>query len=257
MWLFSEEIKYGLSIGYKYNLIQGYSFDKAPLLRDIMTDGFQLKARATRDDQPVLTKTWKILINSAYGFFGLKWQEKRGITACNNDQLDLFLSEGRVYNYNQLKDDLYLVDVERDLTDIKGKSIAIASAVTSFARMELYAVMTAIQNKGHRILYSDTDSIITDCNLRNYPDLMERFMWDGCGAELGALKNECYDKCVSKLTKEELKQQIELDGGELKFDSCQILAPKVYSLRKTLVNGKVIEIAKCKGVKSSSYDEQS
>ena len=42
----------------------------------------------------------------------------------------------------------------------------------------------------------------------------------------------------------------------MKFDECQILAPKVYSLRKTLVTGKVIEIAKCKGVKSSSFEEQ-
>lgn len=123
--------------------------------------------------------------------------------------------------------------------------------------MELYAAMHAIQAKGYRVLYSDTDSIITDCNLSKHADLMSRFMWDGCGDALGALKNECLDKCKKELTKEQLAQQIESDGGELKFDSVQILAPKVYSLRKTLVNGKVVEIAKCKGVKKSSFDEQS
>jgi len=173
-----------------------------------------------------------------------------------NDQLDVALDERRVYNYNQIGDDQYMVDVEKDLIDIKGKSIAIASAVTSYARLELYAVMSAIQNKGFPILYSDTDSIITTCNLRQHPDLMKRFMWDGCGNALGALKNECLDKAKGKLTKEELDRQIEIDGGELRFDECQILAPKVYSLRKTLINGKVIEIAKCKGVKSSSFEEQ-
>jgi hypothetical protein len=52
-----------------------------------------------------------------------------------------------------------------------------------------------------------------------------------------------------------LKKQIEIDGGELKFDVFQVLAPKVYSLRKVLFNGEVIEIAKCKGVKESSFDE--
>lgn len=97
-----------------------------------------------------------------------------------------------------------MVDAERDLTDIKGKSIAIASAVTSFARMELYAVMNAIQKKGFNIMYSDTDSIITDCNICNFPDLMERFMWDGIGNALGALKNECLDICKKKLSKEDL-----------------------------------------------------
>ena len=173
----------------------------------------------------------------------------------SNDQLDVALSEKRVYNFNQIADDQFLVDAERDLVDIKGKSIAVASAVTSHARMELYSVMHAIQKKGFKILYSDTDSIITNCNMRKFPDLMERFMWDGCGDALGALKNECLDKCKKSLTNEELLEQIEQDGGELKFDSVQILAPKVYSLRKTLVNGKVIEIAKCKGVKKSSYEE--
>ena len=34
-----------------------------------------------------------------------------------------------------------MVDQERDLVDVKGKSIAIASAVTSYARMRLYDVM--------------------------------------------------------------------------------------------------------------------
>lgn len=94
-----------------------------------------------------------------------------------------------------------MVDSEKDLTDVKGKSIAIASAVTSYARMELYAAMSVIQATGHKILYSDTDSIITDCNIRKFPDLMSRFMWDGCGNALGALKNECMDyakKLVSK-----------------------------------------------------------
>jgi hypothetical protein len=59
MWLFSEEIKHGLSLGYKYTPLQGYSFDKAPLLRDIMTDGFRLKAEAKKNGQPVLERAWK------------------------------------------------------------------------------------------------------------------------------------------------------------------------------------------------------
>lgn len=48
--------------------------------------------------------------------------------------------------------------------------------------------------------YSDTDSIITDCCIKNYPDLMENYMWDGCGKELGSLKNECEDMLSGELT---------------------------------------------------------
>jgi hypothetical protein len=124
-----------------------------------------------------------------------------------NDQLDIALEENRVYNYNQIGEDQYLVDAEKDLTDIKGKSIPIASAVTSFARMEFYAVMKAIQDKGFRIMYSDTDSIITNCNISNHDDLMKRFMWDGCGKALGALKNECLDKIEGLIGKGKFTKQ--------------------------------------------------
>ncbi len=96
------------------------------------------------------------------------------------------------------------MDCERDLDSVTGKSVAIGSAVTSYARMTLYKAMKAIEDKGHHILYTDTDSLITDCNLRQYPDLMEQFMWDGEGKALGALKNECTDLVQGKLTKEEL-----------------------------------------------------
>ena len=44
MLLFSEEIKYGLKMGYEYKPMYGYSFGNAPLLKDIMNDGFKLKA---------------------------------------------------------------------------------------------------------------------------------------------------------------------------------------------------------------------
>ena len=52
-----------------------------------------------------------------------------------------------------------------------------------------------------------------------------------------------------------MKDQIENDGGELYFDEIQLLGPKEYSLKKTLINGEVIEIAKLKGVKDSSFQE--
>jgi hypothetical protein len=38
-----------------------------------MKDGFENKAQAKKDKQPVMEKTWKIMINSAYGFWGLRW----------------------------------------------------------------------------------------------------------------------------------------------------------------------------------------
>lgn len=73
MMLFSEEVKYAMKLGYKYEFLYGYEFARCKLLQNIMSDGFKNKAEAKRNGQSVMEKTWKIVINSAYGFFGLKW----------------------------------------------------------------------------------------------------------------------------------------------------------------------------------------
>ena len=39
----------------------------------------------------------------------------------------------------------------------------------------------------------DTDLVITALNISEYPHLMSEYMWDGCGDELGSLKNEADD----------------------------------------------------------------
>ena len=63
-----------------------------------------------------------------------------------------------------------MTSVTNDI-DVNGKNIAIASAVTSLARMKLYELMKDIRDAGCTILYSDTDSIITDCKLNSFPEL--------------------------------------------------------------------------------------
>lgn len=94
---------------------------------------------------------------------------------CTGDMLEAFVQDGCVYNYNQIGQDQYMVDMESDLNEIGGKSIAIASAITSYARMELYSLMHDIAQKGETIYYTDTDSIITSCNIKKHPDLMKRY----------------------------------------------------------------------------------
>lgn len=46
MHLFSEEIKKGIKLGYTYEFLEGCKFERSPLLKDIMEDGFKLKAEA-------------------------------------------------------------------------------------------------------------------------------------------------------------------------------------------------------------------
>ena len=76
------------------------------------------------------------------------------------------LEANTVFNYNQIGEDEYMVDLESDMDYVKGRSIAIASAVTSYARMTLYDIMKDVKNLGYEIHYTDTDSIITNCNIK-------------------------------------------------------------------------------------------
>ena len=125
--------------------------------------------------------------------------------------------------------------------------------------------MNAFESKGHDIYYCDTDSVISNCDIHKYPDLMEKFKWDGSGKELGSLKDESEELVEKHFTKKirkqhkykdtektlpEHKQEIrEMCGTQTNrwFDSAVIGGLKFYSLQKVLHNGDKAEINKLKG----------
>jgi hypothetical protein len=78
--------------------------------------------------------------------------------------------------------------VIKDLT-IKDFNVGIASAIASYSRLKLCSAINAIKIVGGSVYYCDTDSIICDINLNDYPEFKNEFQWDGNGTELGSLKN--------------------------------------------------------------------
>ena len=90
----------------------------------------------------------KLLINSFYGRLGMGNESSRSIIS------DLPNHE----EYVHFTDDLviYKKKIKKD----SAKNIAVASAITSKARIKLYKGYLAVINAGGRLLYSDTDSII-------------------------------------------------------------------------------------------------
>lgn len=144
----------------------------------------------------------------------------------------------------------------RVLKDLKVSdfNVGVASAIASYARLRLHKLLTAIRTAGGEIYYCDTDSVICNINLSDYPDLQEEFQWDGDGSELGSLKNECDEVVEKKLKKlkqkEALAEMIEKEGGNMRFDCGVITGCKQYALKKTIVvDGKSHEctVLKCKG----------
>jgi hypothetical protein len=84
---------------------------------------------------------------------------------------------------------------------VKDFNVGVASAISSYARLKLHALLTDIRAAGGKIHYCDTGSVICDINLNDHPDLKDEYQWDGDGTELGSLKNECDEVVEKKLKK--------------------------------------------------------
>ena len=74
-------------------------------------------------------------------------------------------------------------------------------------------------------------------------------MWDGCGDDLGSLKNEADDFIKDK---DKIKKLKEEENNMICFDECILGGCKFYTLRK---NGIDKTICKCKGYKDSKGQE--
>jgi len=64
--------------------------------------------------------------------------------------------------------------VIKDL-QIKDFNVGVASAISSYARLRLQELLQDIIDVGGEIHYCDTDSVICNINLNDYPDLLEKY----------------------------------------------------------------------------------
>jgi len=64
---------------------------------------------------------------------------------------------------------------------IKDFNVGVASAISSYSRCRLWSRIDKIDFKGKQVFMCDTDSVITDAKLNDYPDLMEEFMCEDIG----------------------------------------------------------------------------
>jgi len=262
LYLYSEEIRLGMKHDiYEYNFegCKGLHFTrKKAFLKDFFEDCFKNKAKAKSEGNDVMELVYKIIANSGYGFWGLKYANRECIKTTKDETLvQMYYEKEKLIDFAQFGNH-YSIKVEDDLP-MKDFNVSIASSITSYARMELWNAINDIKNKGYNVHYCDTDSIVTDCPINIYEDLMNRYCWDGKGEELGTLKNECYDKIVKYNKKNpnniiDIQKQLELDNGVLHFDEVIIKGCKFYGIKKTCYNGAIIEIVKCKGYRTKDKE---
>ena len=282
-WLFSEEVRYGIEKDqYYYQFIDGYKYKKAKILKESFEECFQKKAKAKTEGNPVLASCHKKILNSLYGMWGIRTKDRDTVKIYPRGDSAVFeyLHKGKLYNECDTGN-YTILRVSADLDNKKDFNVGIASAISSYGRIRLTKLIHDIEEKGYKVYMNDTDSIVSDCNMSKYPDLMLKYMWDGCGDALGSLKNEADEK-VEKLVNLNIDKHLPLElyltyqnsGKEVQkkllnyaidnlkknennmfhFDRGIFCGCKFYSLEKDFGDTK-IDITKCKGYKQTKNDQ--
>ncbi|MHA2039112.1 MAG: DNA polymerase [Promethearchaeota archaeon] len=247
--IYSNEIKYSIEndLGYEYEFLEVFSWKKQDyIFKGIINELYQMKIDAQNAGNKALRSIAKIIINSTYGFFGINYL-KRDQTEIIHERASKTKTaeesrECRYYGYlldNKLKDrkkvgkyDIYKLE---DGIPPTCANVAIASAITSNARLELYKLLSKIDEVGGKVYYCDTDSAITDYNIYE-DDRFKKFIGSG-GENLGELTNET-----------------EEDGGY--YTDIITLGNKAYALRNPKLKKNPL-IIKLKGINSKmTYDKK-
>jgi len=159
------ELRYAYSLGYEISPIKALLYKDADKIFTSYIDKlFEMKKNSKGGKRNCA----KILMNSLYGKFGQAFH-KQNITMhyhfTSQEQLD-FLRQCEIDNkkivkhlYNQ-EQKLYIsIEMFESSTYKAYMNVAIASYVTSYARIALHQKMMEFESNGIEILYCDTDSL--------------------------------------------------------------------------------------------------
>jgi len=180
---FSEEINYARELGYTFEYIDGYFYDNEEyIFKDFVDSLYDMRLKYKKNTG--LNKTCKLLLNSLYGKFGMKMDNaKTEIVALGSNRYKEIFSKHTILSHrviNNLEIITYFADhsylsghldydkevKEKLMSSYNSKSnVAIASAVTSYARIYMDVCMRKIGFKN--IYYTDTDSIFSSVPIDN------------------------------------------------------------------------------------------
>ncbi len=192
-YYWSAEIKLAIEHGYKIKILRAWEFQTDSRFSDFVKILFEMKKKAKKEGRKSLEFLAKVLINSLYGFWAIRIYNiaKLVIETANlknPDPIARYLETDQLIS-SRSDWSIHYMRVRENLK-CGFYYPAISCAVTSHARIQLWHLLSDIKEKGGRVLYMDTDSIITDYCIENDKELFDKYVTMNNGAELGMLKNE-------------------------------------------------------------------
>jgi hypothetical protein len=204
---FSELLKASRYYGYKINVLGGFKFEKGiDIFSSFVNNLYKSRMEAKIKGETSLQYTFKLILNSLYGRFGMKQIENK-IEIVDKKDAEILLKKKNVSLYSEMNNKclikynnnisynlIKLVSHinEKENTNTKNdylanifkqrgipSSVAISAAITAYGHIEL---MKFKNDKSNKLLYSDTDSVIMEKKIEDNNLLSE--------TELGKLKLE-------------------------------------------------------------------
>ena len=188
-WYFSEELKFAKDNGYKIKVIKGYNFIKEyNVFDEYVKYLYDIKSTTKNSVEKAVPKS---LLNNLLGRFGLNIY-KSTVEIVDKDRLNILLPTREFNSFKQIKitDNDFLISyspnvskliceshgldymkvlqefkTEEKSNEFKDVSLVISAAITFYARIHMSNVKLDILNKGGKVYYTDTDSIVTDITL--------------------------------------------------------------------------------------------
>ena len=160
-WYFSEEIKNAQKYGYKFEILEGYLFEKDYIFKDYVEILYKMKAECDSSDP--LYYIAKLLMNGLYGRFGLNPEAKIVKIATADESEDIIKSEENV-DVIPLPSGNVMISFMKDLDELEkwNISVPISAAIAAYSRIHMSQFMIKYEN----FIYSiDTDGIKLDTKL--------------------------------------------------------------------------------------------
>jgi len=160
---FSEELIYARDLGYKIFPMRGYLFEKKPSPFDsFVTSLFASRQEAKLSGDEAMAYSYKILMNSLYGRFGIN--PKSTISeVCNRNRYDYLTQRDNLIFGDKLSEQYYIVSYvgnagnveDKDWNPPKISAVQLAAAITAQSRIHMYKYISRPD-----CYYTDTDSAI-------------------------------------------------------------------------------------------------
>lgn len=160
--IFSGEMDNAIKLGYKFEILWGYTFKSMNVFEEIISDLYSLRLKYHKSDP--MNYIAKILMNSLYGRFGMD-DSFNEIMIIDKDLYDNFLNKFpniEIVELIDLDNKLLIQYKSKDNIDLEYNddthniNIAIASSITAYSRI----YMTQFKNnRNYKLFYCDTDSI--------------------------------------------------------------------------------------------------